>query len=118
MAFRILVSPGNPPAIPSHLPATGLDHRFAVSFICESADVTAKRVDVVGPRMSTSDDAPEVPIICPECETTTRISVEELPESLDRHNDQLHDGDDVAHIDPDIADQLQNLVAKDLGLLE
>ena len=68
--------------------------------------------------MSTSDDTPTVPIICPECETTTRISIDNLAESLERHNEQLHDGEDVAHIDPDIADQIQNMVAEDMGLLE
>ncbi len=68
--------------------------------------------------MSSSDDTPRVPIICPECETTTRIPVDDLAESLERHNEQLHDGEDVAHIDPDIADQIQNMVAEDMGLLE
>jgi len=68
--------------------------------------------------MSESEDTPTVPIICPACETTTRIPVDDLPESLDRHNEQMHDGEDVAHVDPDIAEQLQDLVAKDLGLLE
>jgi hypothetical protein len=59
-----------------------------------------------------------VPIICPECETTTRIPVDDVADSLTRHNEQLHDGEEVAHIDPDIADQIQNIVAEDLGLLE
>jgi len=68
--------------------------------------------------MSTSEDTPTVPIICPECETTTRIPVDDVADSLERHNEQLHDGEDVAHIDPDIADQVQNIVAEDLGLLE
>lgn len=68
--------------------------------------------------MSESEDSPTVPIICPACETTTRIPVGDLPESLDRHNEQMHDGEEIAHIDPDIAEQLQDLVAQDLGLLE
>lgn len=68
--------------------------------------------------MSPSDDAPDVPIVCTECETTTRIPVDDVAESLERHNDQLHDGEEIAQIDPDIADQLQNIVAEDLGLLE
>jgi hypothetical protein len=68
--------------------------------------------------MSTSEDTPTVPIICPECETTTRIPVDDVADSLQRHNEQLHDGEDVAHIDPDIADQIQDIVAEDLGLLE
>lgn len=68
--------------------------------------------------MSTSEDTPTVPIICPECETTTRIPVDEVAESLERHNEQLHDGEEVAEIDPDIAAEIQNIVAEDLGLLE
>jgi hypothetical protein len=68
--------------------------------------------------MSTSDETPTVPIICPQCETTTRIPVDDLADSLDRHNEQLHDGEDVAHVDPDIADEIQDIVAEDLGLLE
>lgn len=68
--------------------------------------------------MSTSEDTPTVPIICPECETTTRIPVDDVADSLQRHNEQLHDGEEVAHIDPDIADQIQNMVAEDLGLLD
>ena len=68
--------------------------------------------------MSTSEDTPTVPIICPECETTTRIPVDDVAESLERHNEQLHDGEEIAHIDPDIADQIQDMVAEDLGLLD
>jgi hypothetical protein len=68
--------------------------------------------------MSTSEDTPTVPIICPKCETTTRIPVDDVADSLERHNEQLHDGEEVAHIDPDIADQIQNMVAEDLGLLD
>jgi hypothetical protein len=68
--------------------------------------------------MSESEDSPTVPIICPACETTTRIPVDELAESLDRHNEQMHDGEEIAHVDPDIAEQLQDLVAEDMGLLE
>lgn len=68
--------------------------------------------------MSTSEDTPTVPIICPECETTTRIPVDDVADSLQRHNEQLHDGEEIAHIDPDIAEQIQDMVAEDLGLLE
>jgi len=68
--------------------------------------------------MSERDDSPTVPIICPACETTTRIPVDDLAQSLDRHNEQMHDGEEIAHVDPDIAEQLQDLVAEDLGLLE
>jgi hypothetical protein len=62
-------------------------------------------------------DEPEVPIICPECDTTTRMPISEVADNLERHNDQMHDGEDIAQVDPDIAEQLQNIVAEDLGLL-
>lgn len=65
-----------------------------------------------------SSDEPDVPVHCPECETTTRVPMADLADAVTRHNDQLHDGDDVARVDPDLADQLADLVAEDLGLLE
>jgi len=68
--------------------------------------------------MSTSQDGPEVPIVCSECETETRIPVDDVAESLERHNEQLHDGEEVAQIDPDVTEQLQNMIAEDLGLLD
>jgi len=63
-------------------------------------------------------EAPDVPITCPECETTTRVPIKEVAATVRRHNDQIHDGEDVARVDPTIAEQLQDLVADDLGLLE
>lgn len=62
-------------------------------------------------------DEPEVPILCPECETTTRIPLSKVADSVDRHNEQMHDGEEVAQVDPDIAQELQNIVAEDLDLL-
>lgn len=56
----------------------------------------------------------DVPIVCPSCETTTRIPLADLAGTLDRHNERLHDGEDVATVDPDLADQLLDLVADDL----
>ena len=67
--------------------------------------------------MSENDADPTVPIICPECDTETRIPISELAETLDRHNEGRHDGEEVARVDPDIADQLADLVAEDMGLL-
>ncbi|MXV63330.1 hypothetical protein GS429_14900 [Natronorubrum sp. JWXQ-INN-674] len=66
---------------------------------------------------SESDD-PRVPIVCPDCETTSRVPLPDVAETVERHNEQLHDGDDVATVDPDIADQIADLVADELGLLE
>jgi hypothetical protein len=45
------------------------------------------------------------------------VELSTVAESIERHNDQLHDGEDIAQVDPELAEQLQDLVAKDLGLL-
>lgn len=63
-------------------------------------------------------DEPQVPIVCPECETTSRVSLPDVADAVERHNAQLHDGEDVATVDPDIAERIADLAADDLGLLE
>ncbi|QCC50700.1 hypothetical protein [Halapricum salinum] len=65
-----------------------------------------------------TEDDPTVPIICEECGTETRVPLETLADTLERHNDNRHDGEQVAQVDPDIADRIADLVADDLGLLE
>jgi hypothetical protein len=65
-----------------------------------------------------TDDDPAVPIVCPECDTETEVSLSEVGEMLDRHNENQHDGEECAQVDPALADQLQNLVAEDMGLLD
>lgn len=65
-----------------------------------------------------TDDGPQVPIHCPECETTSRVSLDELESRIERHNDAVHDGDDVAGVDPGVAEQFQNIVMEESGLLE
>jgi hypothetical protein len=64
------------------------------------------------------DDGPQVPIHCPECETTTRVPLSDLQERIESHNESVHDGDDVAQVDPDVAEQFQNIVLEESGLLE
>ncbi|MFB6178334.1 MAG: hypothetical protein ABEI77_01260 [Halorientalis sp.] len=66
----------------------------------------------------TSDEQPTVPIRCSACETTTRVPLSKLAATLDRHNDQQHDGEQVAEVDPDVADRIADLVAEDMGLLD
>lgn len=61
-------------------------------------------------------EEPSFPVICPECETETRVPLSDLEESIDRHNGQLHDGDEVARIDPDVAEEVLDLAAQDMGL--
>jgi hypothetical protein len=63
-----------------------------------------------------SDD-PEVPIVCPDCETTSRVPLSSLATQLERHNERLHDGDDVAEVDPAVAESLADVVAEDLELV-
>lgn len=64
------------------------------------------------------DDDPRVPVVCPECETTSRVPLTDLAETVERHNDQLHDGEDIAEVDPDVADHIADLIATELGLLD
>lgn len=63
-------------------------------------------------------DDPTVPIICTECGTETRVPLESLAETLERHNETRHDGKEIAQVDPDIADRIADLVADDMGLLD
>lgn len=63
-----------------------------------------------------SDD-PEVPIVCPECDTRTSIPLSDVADNLEQHNERHHDGEEVAEVDPALAAELQNLVAEDLDLL-
>lgn len=63
--------------------------------------------------MAEIDDV-DVPVVCPECETETRVALDDLAETVENHNDRLHDSEDVASVDPDLADQLVDMVADDL----
>lgn len=63
-------------------------------------------------------DAPQVPIRCPECETSTRVPLSSVADAVASHNDRLHDGADVAAVDPDVAERIADLAAADLGLTD
>jgi hypothetical protein len=65
-----------------------------------------------------ADDDPEVPVHCSECGTTTQIPLSEVGDAVERHNEQLHDGEEIAEVDPELADRLADLVAEDMGLLD
>jgi hypothetical protein len=68
--------------------------------------------------MSDDADAPTVPVVCPECETTSRVALSDLAEAVTTHNENRHDGADVAHVDADIVDRIADLAAEDLGLTD
>lgn len=65
----------------------------------------------------TGDTEPDVPIHCSACGTTTQVPLPEVAETIDRHNERLHDGEEMAQVDPELVDQLADMVAEDLGLL-
>ncbi|WP_290816066.1 hypothetical protein [Halovivax sp.] len=65
-----------------------------------------------------TDDDPTVPIVCAECETTSRVPLDDVGDAVDRHNDRLHDGEAIAEVDPALKEQLADLVVEDLGLLD
>jgi DNA-directed RNA polymerase subunit N (RpoN/RPB10) len=68
--------------------------------------------------MTSETDEPDVPIRCVECGTETRVPLSVVGDTLDRHNETRHDGEECARVDPELADQLADLVAEDLGLLD
>lgn len=63
-------------------------------------------------------EEPTVPVVCEACETTTETSLSEAAETIQQHNERIHDGEECAQIDPAIAEQIQDLIARDMGLLE
>ena len=65
-----------------------------------------------------SDTDPRVPIHCPECETTSRVPLADVASAVERHNEQLHDGREIASVEPAVADRIADLAAQELGLLE
>jgi hypothetical protein len=41
-----------------------------------------------------------------------------LADQLETHNENVHGGEEIARVDPDVADHLADLVASELGLLD
>lgn len=68
--------------------------------------------------MTDEDEDPTVPVVCEDCGTRTEVPLAEAGETIQRHNEQLHDGEECAVVDPAIAERIQDLVAEDMGLLE
>lgn len=68
--------------------------------------------------MTDESESPDIPIVCPDCDTRTRIPFPDVEEAVTNHNEQLHDGEPVASVDPDVFDHLADHVATDLGLFE
>lgn len=68
--------------------------------------------------MSSENEPPEIPVVCSECDTRTKLPFPEVEEAVARHNRQLHDGEPVAEVDPVVLEELTDFVAADLGLLD
>ena len=67
--------------------------------------------------VDTDEDVPDIPVVCQDCNTRTKVPFPEVEDAVARHNEQLHDGEAVAEVDPDVLDQLADFVTEDLGLL-
>jgi hypothetical protein len=46
-----------------------------------------------------TDDIPVVPIRCESGSTTSRVPISDLADTVDGHNQRLHDDEDVATVD-------------------
>ncbi|MBV0902209.1 hypothetical protein [Haloarcula salina] len=66
----------------------------------------------------TDSEGPEIPVVCEGCGTRTAVPFDEVEDAVARHNEQLHDGDPVAEVDPDVLEELADRFARDSGLLE
>ena len=68
--------------------------------------------------MTDDTDEPTVPIVCEACGTETSVPLSDVADQLETHNENRHDGEECAEVDPALKSQIQDLVAKDIGLLE
>lgn len=64
-----------------------------------------------------TDGETNVPIVCSECGTETKIPLSAVATTLEDHNENRHDGEEIAQVDPTVAEELADLVAKDLDLV-
>ena len=65
-----------------------------------------------------SEDDLAVPVNCPVCETTTRVSVSGVARAITTHNENQHASDDIIGVDPTIVDRIAALAAEESGLAD
>ena len=65
-----------------------------------------------------ADEEPDVPVMCPECNTETTVPLSDVESTLADHNEEHHGGDTVATVTPEIKEHIADLVAEDLDLLD
>lgn len=68
--------------------------------------------------MTADDEMPEIPVVCPACETRTQVPFEEVEAAVERHNEQLHDSESVAEVDPEVLEALTTRLGEDMGLFD
>lgn len=64
------------------------------------------------------DDSPRVPIVCQECDTESMVPFSAIEETIDSHNERMHDGESIAEIEPSVRSRLQDVLAEEMGLLD
>jgi len=68
--------------------------------------------------MTAAEDMPEIPVVCTDCETRTQVPFTDVEAAVARHNAQLHDGEAVAEVDPDVLEALTDQLGRDMGLFD
>ena len=68
--------------------------------------------------MTADDEIPEIPVVCEACGTRSQVPFDEVEAKVQRHNEQRHDGEAVAEVDPDVLEALTTQLGKDMGLFE
>ncbi|MDS0258662.1 hypothetical protein NDI56_04450 [Haloarcula sp. S1CR25-12] len=68
--------------------------------------------------MTADEERPEIPVVCTACETRTQVPFDDVEAAVSRHNEQLHDGEAVAEVDPDVLDALTDRIGQDMGLFD
>ena len=67
---------------------------------------------------STDEGLPDITIVCEACGTESTVPFDAVQETIDRHNENRHDGEPEAEIDPAVKSRLQDLLAEEMGLLD
>lgn len=78
--------------------------------------ISRSAADIDG--MTSDEESVSVPVVCPVCDTTTTVELSGVAEAVERHNERLHDGEDVASVDPELRERIADLAAEDMQLLE
>jgi hypothetical protein len=68
--------------------------------------------------MTADEEMPEIPVVCSACETRTQVPFEDVEAAVDRHNEQLHGGEAVAEVDPEVLEALTTRLGEDMGLFD